>query len=104
MINILTKISLRRLFFAPSRKSVDKVGKNPQKELRIDIGDKILVNLNDEIITLQLVEDQISVILDEQVSLFTPLGSALMGRKINDEFEIIMSRGQLIRCKILDIL
>ena len=103
MINILTKISMRRLLGAPSQKNVDKLGKTVKK-IEIDLSDRILVNINSRVYTLQVVEDRFAELTDDKVSMFTPLGATLIGKTVNDEFEIIMPKGEFIRCKVLEIL
>jgi transcription elongation GreA/GreB family factor len=103
MKTIITKIFQRRRKAAPSQNAVDKHVASLKKS-GIDLGDRILVNLNGDIITIQVVEDRFAELASEKVSMFTPLGSTLIGKGKEDEFEIILPQGKFIRCKVLEIL
>lgn len=69
---------------------------------KITSGMKVILRIEQKIFELTLINDQIGEPGKGTISVESPLGSALVGKKMNDEFFYLAPTQKMIHGKILD--
>jgi len=65
---------------------------------RIGIGSSVVVNDGSKDLELQIVDGHESDFMRGKISLYSPIGKALMGRRMDEKVEIITIKGKVIYC------
>lgn len=68
----------------------------------VDVGSKVVIDREGKVMNLTIVGSTEAEPASGRISLESPLGQALLGKKVGDEVEIKLPSGQS-KCKILEI-
>jgi transcription elongation GreA/GreB family factor len=72
--------------------------------VNVTIDSKIKLKINDQIRELQIVSPAEVDAQLGKISYLSPLGSALLGKKVGDKFMVVLNSGRQLKCQIIDIL
>lgn len=71
--------------------------------MEITIGSKIIIRLNEEMKEFQVVGSADVDAGSGKISYLSPIGEAVLGKKMGDEFFIDLPEGKRINCRIIEI-
>lgn len=69
----------------------------------VTIGSKIKVKLNGEIKELEIVGSADVNVFNGKISYLSPIGEALLGRKVGEVFKIKLPSGKVVEGKVVEV-
>ncbi len=69
----------------------------------VSIGSRITIKLNDEIKEFEIVGSAQVDAAEGRISYLSPIGEALLGRRIGEAFKVELPSGKVLDCKIVEI-